>query len=94
MKFLWQKRGLTFFVKNGNSDFCQKCEILFRFFNRSLAKSRRTAKRPTVLSSWLDLLTIPITLREIYFLTNSSIFCKGVHHLFLRKMEKIKNFQV
>jgi len=88
------KKIVKIFVTNGFSDFCQKCETFFRFFNRSLVKSRRTAKRPTVLSSLLDLLTIPITLREIYFLTNSSIFCKGVHHLFLRKMEKIKNFQV
>jgi len=55
-------KKLTF---NGNKmvlRFCQKCEILIlvkntiflhRFFDRSLAKSRRTPKRPTVLSNLL-----------------------------------------
>jgi len=88
------KKGFKFLSKIANSDFCQKCEILFRFFYRSLVKSRRTAKRPTVLSSLLDMLTIPITLRKIFFFTNFLIFCKGVYRLFLRKMSKIKNFQV
>jgi len=69
------RNRVKIFVKNKNSDFCQKCEIFFRFFNRSLAKSRRTAKRPTVLSSLLDMLTITITLGEIYFLANFRIFC-------------------
>jgi len=71
------KNRAKIFVKNGDSDYCQKCEIFFRFFNRSLAKSRRTAKRPTVLSSLLDMLTITITLRKIYFAANFRIFCKG-----------------
>jgi len=34
---------------------------------------------------------IPIILKENYFLTH---FCIFLHHLFLEKMEKIKNFQV
>jgi len=39
------KNRVKIVLKNGDSDFCQKCEFFFRFFNRSLAKSRRTAKR-------------------------------------------------
>jgi len=31
------KNRAKIFVKNGDSDYCQKCEIFFRFFNRSLA---------------------------------------------------------
>jgi len=58
---------------------------------RSSAKSRRTDKRPTALSSLLNMLTILITFRKIYFLTNFLIFC---YITFLRKMAKIKNFQV
>jgi len=30
------------------------------------------------------MLTIPITFRNIYFLTNSSIFCKGVSSIFAK----------
>jgi len=52
----------------------------------------RTAKRPTVLSSLLSMLTILIIFRKIYFSNNFRIFCKGLHHLFLRKMSKIKIF--
>jgi len=82
------KKGLQFLWKMRDLNFCQKWDIFFRFFNRSLAKSRRTSKRPTVLISWLEMLTIPITLREIYFLTNSSIFCKGVLIYFFEKWKK------
>jgi len=48
--------------------------FFMRFFNRSLVKSRRTAKGPTVLSSLLPKLTNPISLNKIYFLTNFRIF--------------------
>jgi len=89
------KKGFKFFPKIQDSDFCQKCDIFVRFFYRSSAKSRRTAKRPTVLCSLLNMLTIRINLRKINFLTNFRFFCKGVHRLFfLRKMSKIKNSQV
>jgi len=37
---------------------------------------------------------ITIFLREIYFLANFRIFCKGLHHLFLRKIVKNLSFQV
>jgi len=87
------KKGLEFLSKIQNSDFCQKFEIFFRFFHRSSAKSRRTAKRPTVLNSLLNMLTILITFWKIYFLTNFLNFCRGFI-TFLRKMAKIKNFQV
>jgi len=86
------KKGFTFFSKIRYSDFSQNCDFSFQFLNRSSAKSRRTAKKPTVLNSLLNMLTIPITLRNIYFLTNFRFFCKGMHRLFLRKMSKIKNF--
>jgi len=66
-----------------------KILILWRFFSRSSAKSRGTTKRPTVLSSLLQMLSIRVTLRNIYFLTHFRIF---FHHDFLRKMAKIKNF--
>jgi len=49
------------------SDFCQKCDIFFRFFLRSSAKSRSTAKRETVLSSLLNMLTILIILQKFIF---------------------------
>jgi len=39
------------------------------------------------------MLTILITFRKIYFLTNFVDFCRG-DITFLRKMAKIKNFQV
>jgi len=54
--------------------FCQKMFFFWRFFDRSLAKSRRTAKRQTVLSSFRPMLTILITLGKIYFLTNFRLF--------------------
>jgi len=38
--------------------------------------------------------TIPITLKKNFILTNFNIFYKGLHHLFLAKMAKIKNCQV
>jgi len=88
------KKGFKFLSKIQNSDFWQKCDIFFRFFYRSSAKSRRTAIRPTALSSLLNMLTILIIFIKIYFLTNFFIFCKGLHHLFLRILAKIKNFQV
>jgi len=62
-----------------------KTLILSAVFNRNLANSRRTAKRPTVLNSFLNMLTIPITLRKIYFLTSFRIFGKGVYRLFFQK---------
>jgi len=80
------KNRVKIFVKYDDSDFCQKCEIFFWFFNRSLAKSRRTAKRLTVLSSLLDMLTITITLRKIYFLANFRIFCNIIY--FCKKFQK------
>jgi len=86
-EFLCRKNGFKFFSKIQNSDFCQKWEIFFRFLHRSLAKLRRTAKRPTVLSSLLKMLTILITLRKIYFLANILIFCRGCI-TFFRKMAK------
>jgi len=85
------EKGLKLLSKIQNSDFCQKSDIFLRFFHRSSAKSRRTAKRPTVLSSLLNMLTILITFRKIYFLTNFLNFCKGCI-TFLREMAKIKNF--
>jgi len=51
-----------------DSDFCQKYDFSLQFFNRSFAKSRRTAKRPTVLNSLLNMLTILITFKKNYFL--------------------------
>jgi len=71
------KKGLTFLSKIQTSDFCQKFDIFFWFFHRSSAKSRRTDKRPTVLKSLLNMLTILITFWKIYFLTNFLNFCKG-----------------
>jgi len=75
--------GISFYCTRALEYKPQKGEEL-----RSLAKSRRTAKRPTVLSSVRPMLTIIITLGKNYFLTNFRIFCKG-HHLFLRKLVKI-----
>jgi len=90
--FFGEKKGFKIFSKIRNSDFCQKCDIFFRFFHRSLAKSRRTAKIPTVLSSLHNMLTILITFIKINFLTSFRIFGKGVYRLFFRKKSKIKNF--
>jgi len=59
----------------------------------SLAKSRRTAKRPTVLSSLLQLLAIPITLKKIYFLNSFRNFCKVCTSSFLAKIEENQTFQ-
>jgi len=76
--FYGQNSGFRFYSKNPNFQ---------RFFRRSFVKSRRKNKRPTVLSSLLLMLTIPITLRNIYFLTHFRIFC---HHHFLEKFSKNK----
>jgi len=65
-----------------------------RFFACILVKSRRTAKYPNVLSSLLAMVTIPFNFGKIYFLTKFRIFYKEIHHVFLRKMAKIKHFQV
>jgi len=81
-------------AKNWDSDFSTKTVFLLWFLNRNLAKSRRTTKRQTVLSSLPPILLITITLRNIYFLTHFRIFCKGLHHVFLEKRSKIKHFQV
>jgi len=70
-------KGLKVLSNIQNSDFCQKFDIYFLFFNRSSAKSRRTAKRPTVLNSLLNMLTIHITFWKIYFLTNFLNLCRG-----------------
>jgi len=59
------------------------------FFNRNLAKSRSTTKRPTDLSSLQPKLLVPITLRKIYFFTNFRIF---FHHNFFGKILKKKKF--
>jgi len=40
------------------------------------------------------MLTIPITLRKIYFLTNFRIFHKELHQVFLKKIGKIQHFQI
>jgi len=50
-------------------------KIRYSDFSQKYNFSFRTAKKPTVLNSLLPLLTIPITLRKIYFLTNFRIFC-------------------
>jgi len=71
-------------------NFVRKYSFFLGFFNCSFAKLRRTAKRPTVLSSWLPMLTIPITLSKIYFLTNFRIF----YQVFLKKIGKIQHFQI
>jgi len=84
------KKGLTFVSKIQSSDFCQKFDFFFRFFHRSSDKSRRKPKRPTALGSLLNMLTILITFRKIYFLTNFLNFCRGCI-TFLREMAKIKN---
>jgi len=71
----------------------QKYDFSLKFFNCSLVKSRRTAIRPTVLNSLLPMLTIPITLSKIYFLTKFRIFCKTMHPFFLRKNRKVTFFR-
>jgi len=93
---LWQpkngifmaKKGFQFLSKIRDSGFCQKFDIFFRFFHRSSAKSRRTAKRPTVLSSLLNMLTILIIFRKIYFLSNFRI----CYITFFAKNGKNQNF--
>jgi len=77
-------------AKNWDSDFSTKTVFLLWFLNRNLAKSRRTTKRQTVLSSLPPILLIPITLRNIYFFNNFRIFCKGLHKNFLEKFKKKK----
>jgi len=75
---------------NPDSDFSQKYSFLRRFFDRSFAKLRHTAKRPTVLSSYQRKLTISITFRKINFFTNFRIFCKGLLTFFWKKCQKLK----
>jgi len=69
------KKRWTFLSKKTKFRFLSKFDIFFLFFHRSSAKSRRTAKRPTVLDSLLNMLTILITFWKIYFLTNFVNFC-------------------
>jgi len=86
-----KKKNTPFFkAEKLNSNDIQKCSFSQQFFNRSLVKSRRTAKRPTVLSSLLLELTIPTTIRKTNFLTNFRIFYKG--SLFLQKNGKNQKF--
>jgi len=68
--FLWEVHRFYFGIQIlvKNTHFCGFCG---------------TAKRPTVLSSLLQMLSIHITLRKIYFLTQFLIFCKGVHRFLL-----------
>jgi len=73
--FYGEKR-VPILAKIQDSDFCQKYDIFVRFFYRRSAKSRRTAKGPTVLSNLLNMLTIRINLRKIYFLNNLFFFRK------------------
>jgi len=84
------KKGVQNLSKIQNSDFCQKCETFFRIFHCSLANLKRTAKRPTVLSSLLKMLTILITFRKIYFLNNFFIFCRGCITFFRKMAENVK----
>jgi len=77
VNFEGEKIWFRFWSKIRDSDFSQKYDFSFQFFSRSLVKSRRTAKRPTVLNRLLPLLTIPITLRKIYFLTNFRLRLPG-----------------
>jgi len=48
------------------------------------------SKGPTVLSNLLAMITIPIILRQIYFLTNFRIFL--FFNVFFAKNGKIQNF--
>jgi len=97
---LWQFSALcrskhcSFYGQKSVFRFESKTLISQRFFNRSFVKTSRTAIRPTVLSSLRPILIIPITLRNIYFLTHFRIFCKGLHHSFLQKVVKTKHFQI
>jgi len=52
--------------------------LFLQFFSRNLVKTRRTAERPP----------IPITFREIYFLTKFHIFYKG--SIFAKSGQKLK----
>jgi len=90
-------------AKKWDSDFGQKYKIhflvkkndfSFQFFNRSLVKSRRSAKKPTVLSSLLAMLTIPIILRNINFLTHFRIYHRGCIVFFCEKCEKLQIFRL
>jgi len=62
---LWHPKHWFFKSKKKDSDFSQKYDFSLRFFNHSLGKSRRTAKRSTVLSSLLQMLTITTTSGKI-----------------------------
>jgi len=73
LNFEGEKMGFRFWSKIRDSDFSQKYDFSFQSFSRSFVKSRRTAKGPTV-EQLAPLLTIPITLRKIYFLTSFRVF--------------------
>jgi len=73
-EFFLSKKRVEVVVKNAKLRFLSKMRNFFRFFHRSSAKLRRTAKRPIVLSSLLKMLTILIIPRKIYFLTNFPFF--------------------
>jgi len=81
-------------AKNWDSDFSTKTVFLLWFFNRNLAKSRSTTKRPTDLSSLQPKLLVPITLRKIYFFTNFRTFLKELLMIFKKKFKKKKNFRL
>jgi len=49
--FMPAKRMIFFWLKMRYSDFSQKILTFLQFFRRSLIKLKRTANRPTVLSS-------------------------------------------
>jgi len=89
-------------AKKWDSDFDQNYEIQILvknsiffspFFSRSLTNLRHTAKIPTVLNSLLEMLTIPIILRKIYFLTHFRIFYRGCLCFFCEKCQKKKIFR-
>jgi len=91
---LWHPKQWLSSAKKKDSDFSQNHTFFQRFFNHSKAKSRRTAKRPTFLSSLQPMLTILVILGKIYFLTKFFIFYKGWHHVCLQKMSKVKSYQI
>jgi len=84
-RFMVAKKLLLFCAKNDDWDFAQKYRFLLPFFGHNLVKQRRTEKRPTVLSSLQSRLTIAVTFREIYFLTNFRIFYNPIT-FFLQKI--------
>jgi len=87
MEFLGRKNGLQVFVKITKIKFFENAT----FTSGSLAKSRRTAKIPTILSSLLQLLSIPITTYNLFFLPVFEIFVRG-YFMFFSKNGKTQNF--